>query len=28
MQYNWALISPFLHLSSEVHLHASAAQMQ
>jgi len=27
-QYNWALISPFLHQGSEVHLNASAAQMQ
>ena len=27
MQYNWALILPYLHLSSEVHLHASAAQI-
>jgi len=29
IQYNWALLSPFLHLSSEtVHLHSSVAQMQ
>ena len=28
IKYNWVLISPCLHLSSEVHLHASAAQMQ